>query len=157
LTAYDVAQPYAGFAYERLLQNNFLVTSSVIVRKASLRERFRGITASDWRMWLQVAKKGRFAYTEEPLVIYTEREGGLSKSKRRLLEARIEIRCEEMAWLRKNSVRSLLTAKISALIAKDRLLLRLYKLLPGRATNRIERIYYNCVWFRRVAQCIVRH
>jgi glycosyltransferase involved in cell wall biosynthesis len=154
--AYDVVHPCAGFAYERLLQNNFLVTSSVIVRKASLTERFRGVTASDWRMWLQVAKKGRFAYTEEPLVIYAEREGGLSKSKRKLFDARITIRCEELAWLKKNASRCLLT-NIFVLTAKDRLLLTLYTLLPGRVTNRIERIYYNCLPFRRVTQRIIRH
>lgn len=70
----------SGNALPRLIADNFVITSSVLVTKAALEEAgpfCPGLAgAEDYDLWLRIAEVCRFVYLEEPLLIY--RDCGLS-------------------------------------------------------------------------------
>ncbi len=66
--------------FERLLRKNFIVASTVMVRKKCL-DRFGGFDtnlryAEDWELWFRLARRCVFAYLPEPLIQYRVREFG---------------------------------------------------------------------------------
>lgn len=71
----------SGDVLPRLLANNFVITSSVLACKAALQEAGPfysggGGGAEDYGVWLRLARVCRFAYLEQPWLVY--RDCGLS-------------------------------------------------------------------------------
>ncbi len=71
-------------SFAQLYRKNFLVTSTVVARKASLLK--YGLfdeslkCAEDYKLWLAVARHGKVAMVFEPLTRYLSRPDGLSKN-----------------------------------------------------------------------------
>jgi glycosyltransferase involved in cell wall biosynthesis len=84
LAAYaDVPDPYAGHPLEALLEVNFVLTSSVVVRR-SLLERLEGFDAGlshaeDLDLWIRLARAAPATATRRSLVRYQHRAGGLTR------------------------------------------------------------------------------
>ena len=72
------AEPHrlAGNCYERLLLDNQIYNSSVMVRASILQQvglcdpEIRGNTVQDYDLWLRIAKHSRFAFLDEPLTVF---------------------------------------------------------------------------------------
>lgn len=86
-------RPPEGDLFRELLMDNFIVLSSVLLRKDVLdqcggfREEFVGV--EDWELWLRIASSGaRFASVMEPLVHYRWRHGSFSKNHHRMRRMR---------------------------------------------------------------------
>lgn len=84
-----------GQVRSSLLTSNFVVTSSVVVRKAALVEvglfdetlRF----SEDFDLWLRVSKRYKFNYVPEILVRYRESDKSLSKNIYKMNDSKISI------------------------------------------------------------------
>ncbi len=89
----DPSRMPTGDLFEQLLIDNFLVTSSMMVRKSAL-DRVQGftespVTAEDWDLWLKLAADGcRFAAVADPLTRYRWRSGSYSKNHERMRQLR---------------------------------------------------------------------
>jgi len=65
-----------GHCYEYLLQDNVIVSSSVVVRSSVLEyagyynPQMRNNTCQDYDLWLRLAKHGRFGYVPERLTVF---------------------------------------------------------------------------------------
>lgn len=74
-----------GDLLEGLLLDNFIVVSSVMIRRTVIQE-YQGFNASlpcveDWDLWLRLAADGiRFAAVREPVTMYQWRAGSMSKN-----------------------------------------------------------------------------
>jgi glycosyltransferase involved in cell wall biosynthesis len=74
-----------GQVWEKLLPNNPIIPSSVIIRRSCFDrvgmfdENLRSYI-EDWDMWLRLAKKYAFGAIEQPLVYYRERPSSVSKN-----------------------------------------------------------------------------
>ena len=153
---YEFTIPHTGRVYDHLLANNFIVTSTVVVRKALMLKPFRGRTCEDWQMWLSVAKQGDFAYVPEPLVYYYEHGQGLSKAKAVLYSSRIGVREEELAELQNDaSADRRMVRSLRMMILKDRILLRVLDWLPEGIMKRINSLYYGSRGVRKVIKTII--
>jgi hypothetical protein len=149
--AFDLITPQRGAIYGALLKKNFIATSTVVVRKSLLNELFVGTVCEDWKMWLSVARKGIIDFVEEPLVYYYEHSQGLSKSKGRLILARIQIRKEEHGALKVTNLHDKrLMNDVKFLIFKDMLFLQFIKILPERILKKINSSYYNSQTIRKI-------
>lgn len=87
-----------GGVLPALIQENFVPTSSVVVRSAALRtagffldDRRRVPIGEDYYLWLHVAVVGQFDYVSEPLVEYCIHEGQLSGDARRTYQSLVEL------------------------------------------------------------------
>lgn len=100
-----------GDLLEPLLLDNFIVVSSVMIRRSVIQE-LQGFNASlpcveDWDLWLRLSGKGvRFAAVREPVTMYQWRAGSMSKNydlmrttrKRIVSEALETERAKALAW-----------------------------------------------------------
>lgn len=83
-----------GDLFEPLLMDNFIVMSSVLMRR-SLFDKVGGFTESqtlveDWDLWLKAAVAGAgFAAVREPVTLYRWRAGSLSKNHERMRQFRL--------------------------------------------------------------------
>ena len=74
-----------GDLLEALLQDNFIIVSSVMIRRTVI-QKIGGFDTSlpsveDWDLWLKLASKGvRFAAVGEPVTMYQWRAGSMSKN-----------------------------------------------------------------------------
>ena len=153
---YDIVVPHKGRVYANLLRENFIVTSSVIVRKSTLRTPFTGRTCEDWRMWLSVSKDGLFDYVDEPLVGYYEHDQGLSKSRTVLIGCRLELREEELTTLRQSAPADKdVMRTVRSLILKDKVLLKILAVMPDRLMKKISSLYYGSMFVRRVIKAAI--
>ncbi len=79
-----VPEPYFGRPLEALLQVNFILTSSVVVRRDRLEASGgfdEGMThAEDVDLWIRLARRSPAAATARSLVRYQHRPGGLTRS-----------------------------------------------------------------------------
>ncbi len=73
-TVFTNQQPHRGHVFKKLLLDNFIPTSSVILKKDVLDQAPGFETAfcpaEDYRLWLRLALLGRFDYLHEPLTGY---------------------------------------------------------------------------------------
>ena len=83
---------HQGNVLKNILYANFVVCSSVILRRSILKDnglKFRpdrkGV--EDWDMWCQIAFFCKFAYSKKRLVLYREHIGGISKNNDLMLES----------------------------------------------------------------------
>lgn len=75
---------YVGDCFSRMIRNNGVATSSVVVRREVLdkigvfdeRFRYRG----DWEMWARVANHGEFALIPQELTLYRFHDNNISKN-----------------------------------------------------------------------------
>lgn len=85
----DVVEPYCGSPVAQLLEVNFVLTSSTVVRRDAL-EAVNGFDeslshAEDVDLWIRLSRRGAATASRDALVRYQHREGGLT----RLTEARL--------------------------------------------------------------------
>jgi hypothetical protein len=69
---------------ERLLVQNYILTSSTVVRREVFADgtQFRTYpTAQDWDCWIQIARRWSIAYIAEPVVAYREHRDTISTRK----------------------------------------------------------------------------
>jgi glycosyltransferase involved in cell wall biosynthesis len=96
LSAYaDVRDPYVGHPTAQLLEVNFILTSSVVVRR-SLLESLGGFDASmshaeDVDLWIRLARRSPATADLHPLVRYQHHQGGLTRQIERRLQGDVEL------------------------------------------------------------------
>jgi glycosyltransferase involved in cell wall biosynthesis len=107
----DPATMPEGDLLEPLLRDNFLVMSSVLMKR-SLFEAVGGFTetpevSEDWDLWLKAAAAGaKFAAIGDPLTLYRWRPGSFSRDYRRVRELRLRTieralqteRAQQLSW-----------------------------------------------------------
>ncbi len=90
-------------ALEHLMLINFVVTSSVVLRRQILKESGlfsdRYLGAEDWDLWLRIARKGLISGIREPLCLYRYHEQGLSRRRSFLLLATYRLTERSLQWL----------------------------------------------------------
>lgn len=83
------AFPHTGFAV--LLENNFIITSTVLMRRALIEEvgNFSELpelrALEDYDLWLRLATRAKISYLSDPLAIYNDRGGESIRSENTLL------------------------------------------------------------------------
>lgn len=81
---------YRGNILQHLLLNNFIATSSILVKKHCFDEvgffDTEYISASDNDMWIRIAQKFEFDYVKEPLVNYYNTEISISRNDKKLIK-----------------------------------------------------------------------
>jgi glycosyltransferase involved in cell wall biosynthesis len=81
-TKKEFTKPYAGNVLDKLLIENFITTSTVMVRKSCFDEVplfDEGISHSeDYKMWLNIAERFKLGYVDLPLVKYRYHADSLS-------------------------------------------------------------------------------
>jgi glycosyltransferase involved in cell wall biosynthesis len=79
----DLAEPWCGSPVEQLLDVNFVLTSSVVVRRSALEATGgfdEGLThAEDLDLWIRLSRRGLATASGRALVRYQHREGGLTR------------------------------------------------------------------------------
>ena len=86
----DLTEPWCGAPVAQLFEVNFVLTSSVVVRRAAL-EALGGFDpslshAEDRDLWIRLARRGPATASRRALVRYQHREGGLTRQTARRLE-----------------------------------------------------------------------
>lgn len=86
---FSLVQPQKGNVFPSLFLNNFIPTSTVVVRRTSLDmtrlfdPRFS--PCEDYDLWLRIARNWRIDFTNQPLAYYDIREGSLSRNDLRMI------------------------------------------------------------------------
>jgi glycosyltransferase involved in cell wall biosynthesis len=85
----------SGRIAERLLERNYIITSSVLARKEAL-ERAGGFDRSlevceDWDLWIRMARDGRVAAMQEPLAEYRMHGSGAHTRLEKMLECSLRL------------------------------------------------------------------
>ena len=85
----DLVEPYCGSPLEALFEVNFVLTSSVVVRRSAL-EAAGGFDeslshAEDLDLWIRLSRRGLATASRRALVRYQHREGGLTRQTERRL------------------------------------------------------------------------
>lgn len=78
-------RPYTGRSLETLLIRNFVGTPSSVLGERALFMQTGGFDpvlsqCADWEMWLRVATRSEFLYVDEPLILYREHAGNMSRN-----------------------------------------------------------------------------
>lgn len=81
------SNPCGGYVLEKLLLDNFITTSTVMARKASLVDAglfdTRRRLSEDFELWLKICERAPIAYIDRPVTRYRSRSGSLSDDKLR--------------------------------------------------------------------------
>lgn len=83
----DKTRPYSGKILPDLLLDNFVLTSSVLVKKkifdevGGFNEKLDLTIGEDYELWLRIADKIEFYYIAEPIALYRVHEIQLTKKK----------------------------------------------------------------------------
>ena len=151
---YELCVPFRGEVYQHLVRKNFIVTSSVIVRRPFLADfvAFPLTTVDDWQMWLSVARrKGLFEYAEQPLIYYYEHSQGISKQKIEATKARLIVRKYELEIIKRKAVPDTRFIKaVKLLILKDTILFWTLNIMPRGIVNNLSVLYYSSLPMRKV-------
>ncbi|HET7225761.1 MAG TPA: glycosyltransferase family 2 protein, partial [Candidatus Eisenbacteria bacterium] len=91
----ELREPYLGRPVAELIEVNFILTSSVVVRR-DLLERLGGFDASlthaeDVDLWIRLARTAPATASARALVRYQHRPGGLTRDRERRLEGDIVV------------------------------------------------------------------
>lgn len=91
----DLTKQYGGQVFDKLLINNFITTSTILIQK-DLFLTHGGFDESlpvleDWKLWMDIAQKEDIHYLEEPLTQYRVYPGSTSRKAREVLPAHINI------------------------------------------------------------------
>ena len=86
--------PAEGSVFDQLLLDNWIPTSTVILRREVFRRvggfETRFCPAEDYRLWLRVARQEKFAKIDEPLATYRQHAGQLQQNIARMFGATAE-------------------------------------------------------------------
>ena len=86
---FDITKPHRGFVFEELLSDNFIPTSSVVVKKEILREvgRFneRFLISQDFDLYLRIAECHKIDFVDLPLFKHRIYPDSASSKKRKIL------------------------------------------------------------------------
>lgn len=91
----DLNEKYDGQVLERLVCNNFVCMSSVLIQKQAylqaggFSERIRYV--EDWELWIRLASTHELAYVSEPLVKYRIHSASGSRSTRHTLPQHLKV------------------------------------------------------------------
>ncbi len=91
----DLVEPWCGAPVAQLFEVNFVLTSSVVVRRAAL-EAVGGFDerlshAEDLDLWIRLSRRGPATAARRALVRYQHREGGLTRQTDRRLLGGVEL------------------------------------------------------------------
>jgi glycosyltransferase involved in cell wall biosynthesis len=151
---FELNTPFRGEVYQKLVERNFVVTSSAVVRRQALADftHYPLTNADDWQMWLWLAKRGPFEYAAEPLVYYYEHSQGLSKQKIGAAVSRLAVRKHELFLIKGTAAPDArLIRALNLLIFKDALLIQVLKIMPFGIMKRLSALYYKWLPLRKVA------
>lgn len=85
----DLTTQYEGDVFDKLILENFITTSTVLIEKQLFVELcgFDSTMKSleDWKLWLLVAKQHKLAYVNTPLAKYRVHSGSTSRKAREIL------------------------------------------------------------------------
>lgn len=88
-TLFDIAKPYRGFVFEQLILDNFIPTSSVVVKKNILDEvggfNERFLISQDFELYLRIAQFHKVDFADAPLFKHRLYPGSASNKKRKVL------------------------------------------------------------------------
>lgn len=136
-----------GDLLEKLLLDNFIVVSSVMIRRSLIQE-IGGFDTSlpsveDWDLWLKLSARGVcFAAVPEPVTMYQWRQGSMSKNYELMRSTRKSIIQRALGSLRATalpwSVRRRALAKIENCSAW---------FLAGSSPRKAIRWYMNSLWY----------
>jgi len=91
----DLSTMCHGAVFEPLLKENFITTSTVLIKKETFIENGgfdEGLEAlEDWKLWLAVARKNDLAYVAEPLTRYRVYSGSTSRRARKMLPLHVRM------------------------------------------------------------------
>ncbi len=91
----ELNEKYHGPVLERLVCNNFVCLSSVLIQKQAylnaggFSERIRYV--EDWELWIRLASEYEIAYVDEPLVKYRIHSASGSRSTRKTLPQHLKV------------------------------------------------------------------
>jgi teichuronic acid biosynthesis glycosyltransferase TuaG len=94
-TTTDLTDVYSGSIFDKLIINNFIGTSDVIVKREVIRsvgsfnEDMKAL--EDWECWLKIAKNHDIYYCDKVLSYYRVHSDSLSRSARKVLKYHIEL------------------------------------------------------------------
>lgn len=91
----DLSEQFGGHVLEQLLMDNFITTSTVLIRK-DVFEAAAGFDSTmdpleDWNLWLKLAKDYPIAYVEEPQAHYRIVIGSASRKARSVLPVHLKV------------------------------------------------------------------
>jgi len=89
VTRADLTEQMGGYVFEKLILENFITTSTVLIKLDILKELNcfdEGLEAlEDWKLWLAVSQKYPVSYCEETLAQYRIYQGSTSRKARKML------------------------------------------------------------------------
>jgi glycosyltransferase involved in cell wall biosynthesis len=91
----SLTKKYGGNIFEALLQDNFVGTSDVIVKKAIVQKlggfdpQYRYL--EDWDLWLKIAADHEICYCDKPLSLYRTHAGSVSRAARKTLPYHVRL------------------------------------------------------------------
>jgi glycosyltransferase involved in cell wall biosynthesis len=93
--ATEFTSKHSGFILNKLLVENFIGTSSVVIKKEIFQE-FGGFNTElralqDWDLWLRIAEKYQVCYIDQPLVYYRVHSSSVSRNVRKTLPYHISL------------------------------------------------------------------
>ncbi len=93
--ATDFTPKYAGLVFKKLLVENSIGSSSVMIKKEII-EDFDGFNTKyralqDWDLWIRIAAKHPICYINEPLVYYRTHSESISRNARKTLPYHIDL------------------------------------------------------------------
>jgi glycosyltransferase involved in cell wall biosynthesis len=102
----DLVEPWCASPLEQLFEVNFVLTSSVVARRAAL-EAVGGFDerlthAEDLDLWIRLSRRGLATGTRRALVRYQHREGGLTRQ----TESRLKSGAQLFTWLARDGALS---------------------------------------------------
>lgn len=85
----------SGYAFDKLVIENTIATSSVIIKKSIFQE-FGGFNTAyralqDWDLWLKVSKEYEIGYLDKPLAEYRVHSSSVSRSTRKTFPYHMEV------------------------------------------------------------------
>lgn len=91
----DLSEMFEGNIFLKLLEENFITTSSILIRKETLLK-FGGFDENmealeDWRLWLSIAKNYPISLVKKPLLKYRMYPSSTSKKARKMLPLHLQV------------------------------------------------------------------
>jgi len=95
VTRSDLTKQYSGQVFSKLIINNFITTSTIIIKKelflihGGFDETLPAL--EDWQLWMNIAKSEPIHYIKEPLAHYRVYTGSTSRKVRTILPMHIRV------------------------------------------------------------------
>jgi len=95
VTRADLSSQDSGMIFSSLLLENFITTSTVLIKKSlftasqGFDENFDAL--EDWKLWLEISKNHPIAYIAEPIAEYRVYQGSTSRKARKMLPLHLKV------------------------------------------------------------------